>query len=128
MDEQIRDFLGEDQSGRVARGEFLKWAAILGIGTPFVGAGVAHAARSGARVAAPAKGGTIKVGATTAVSIDPPQLIDGPGIGIAQQSGEYLVKVGSDLVVRPWLATSWKPSQGGAVWTISLRKGVTFHS
>jgi peptide/nickel transport system substrate-binding protein len=29
--------------------------------------------------------------------------------------------------VQPRLATSWKKSDGGATWTMQLRKGVTFH-
>jgi peptide/nickel transport system substrate-binding protein len=124
MDEQIRDFVGDYRSGRLARGEFVKWAALLGLGAPFLGSRVARAAGA----AAPTTGGTIRVGANTPVTIEPPQLIDGAGIGIVQQAGEYLVQVGPDLIVRPKLATKWQPSQGFKVWTITLRKGVTFHS
>jgi peptide/nickel transport system substrate-binding protein len=31
-------------------------------------------------------------------------------------------------VLRPRLATSWTPSQGGKVWTVKLRQGVKFHN
>ncbi|HWE63631.1 MAG TPA: ABC transporter substrate-binding protein [Chloroflexota bacterium] len=124
MEEQLRDVIGEYRSGRIARGDFVKWAALLGLGTPFLGSQVARAARG----AAPTTGGTIRVGAGVPVSIEPPQLVDGEGVGIAQQAGDYLVSVGPDLIVRPSLATSWKPSQGFKVWTFALRKGVTFHS
>jgi peptide/nickel transport system substrate-binding protein len=124
MEEQLRDFIGDYRSGRIARGEFVKWAALLGLGAPFLGAQAARAARS----SAPTPGGTIRVGAGIPVTVEPPQLIDGNGIGIAQQAGEYLVSIGPDLIVRPKLATAWQSSQGFTVWTITLRKGVTFHS
>ena len=55
-------------------------------------------------------------------------LTDGVGVAIAQHSGEYLVDVGPDLLPRARLATAWTPSQGGKVWTITVRRGVMFQS
>ena len=101
----------------------MKWAALLGIAVPLLRVPVARAASS-----APVRGGTIKVASGNAISIDPPLLIDGAGIGIAQQFGEYLVDVGPDLIPRPKLATSWTPSQNGLVWTVAIRQGVRFQS
>jgi peptide/nickel transport system substrate-binding protein len=123
MEKQIRDFTEEYKAGRIERSEFLKWAALLGVSIPLLRVPVVRAA-----VAGPVRGGTIKVASGNAVSIDPPLLIDGAGIGIAQQYGEYLVDVGADLVPRPKLATSWTPSQNGLVWTVKVRQGVKFHS
>ena len=39
---------------------------------------------------------------------------------------EPLVKYQADGTVKPWLATSWKPSADGKVWVFTLRDGVTF--
>ena len=44
------------------------------------------------------------------------------------QTGEFLAFDNNQaLQLQPMLATSWKPSKGGAVWTFSLRQGVKFH-
>ncbi len=40
---------------------------------------------------------------------------------------ETLVRLDTDLNEQPGLATSWEPSEGGKVWTFSLREGVIFH-
>ncbi len=112
------------QAGRIGRRDVLKMGALLGLSLPFLDA-------LPARAAAPRairRGGTLRVASTSPTSIEPPLLIDGSGIALVQQACEYLVKVGSDLTPRPLLATSWKPSAGGRVWTFTLRRGVTFHN
>ena len=44
------------------------------------------------------------------------------------QTGEFLVFDNNLLLqLQPMLATSWKPSKGGAVWTFKIRSGVKFH-
>ena len=44
------------------------------------------------------------------------------------QTGEFLTFDNNmALQLQPMLATSWKPSKGGAVWTFNLRQGVKFH-
>ena len=40
--------------------------------------------------------------------------------------GEFLRFSEPNLTLRPVLATSWKPSQGGKRWTFQLRRGVKF--
>lgn len=128
MEDQIREFVGDYRSRRIDRGEFLKWASVLGIGGALAGESLARAPRTWASGgAAPVRGGTLKVGGTVATSIEPPLLVDGTGVAIVQQVGEYLVTV-ENGVVKPHLALSWKPSQGGQVWTFTLRQGVTFQS
>jgi len=41
---------------------------------------------------------------------------------------DRLTTVDDNWKVLPFLATSWKPSAGGKVWTFQLRKGVKFHN
>ena len=74
-------------------------------------------------------GATIRVAIPTpAGAIDPLTISDIGGLALLCQTGEYLVMVGSDLVPRPCLATSWKPNGDCSAWIFSLRpRAWTFH-
>jgi peptide/nickel transport system substrate-binding protein len=60
--------------------------------------------------------------------LDPALVSDGVSFVVTEQIFEGLVKLkpGTTKIV-PSLATSWKLSGGGKVWTFNLRKGVKFH-
>lgn len=81
------------------------------------------------RAAAQGKpGGTIRVGQITpSGAIEPVSVADQGGLLPLQQAGDFLVLDGPDLVLRPMLATSWKPNADGSEWTFTLRPGVKFH-
>ncbi len=67
-------------------------------------------------------------GASDPVIIDGPLVSDGESLRVIDQIFEGLVglKHGSTDVT-PALATSWKASPNGLIWTFQLRKGVKFH-
>ncbi len=44
-----------------------------------------------------------------------------------RQVCDYLTHITPDLTVEPSLATAWTPSEDGKVWTVELRRGVTFN-
>lgn len=119
--------LADHAAGRLSRRGLLKAAA--GLGIMLAGSSLlpraAHA-QSGA-AGAPKRGGTLRVAAPPATTIDPVKLNSPGAIGLVQQVAEYLVYVEPDLSLRPVLATSWEPSDGGRVWTFALRRGVRFH-
>ncbi|WP_027056446.1 ABC transporter substrate-binding protein [Mesorhizobium erdmanii] len=115
--------------GRLSRREFLRHGSLLGLSLPFLGqvtlAAGFGAAPSVAR-ANPQPGATIRIASPTPSG---QVLVSYPGgLLLYQQVAEYLCVDGSDLVLKPCLATSWKPNQDGTVWTFTLRKGVKFHS
>jgi peptide/nickel transport system substrate-binding protein len=60
--------------------------------------------------------------------LDPALVSDGVSFMVTEQIFEGLVKLkpGTTKIV-PSLATSWKLSGGGKLWTFNLRKGVKFH-
>jgi peptide/nickel transport system substrate-binding protein len=85
-------------------------------------------------IAASTAGGASKAGtlvfAGTAdpTYLDPALASDGETFRVTEQMFEGLVKLrpGTTKIV-PALATSWKLSGGGKVWTFNLRKSVKFH-
>ena len=118
--------------GRVSRRELLRHGSVLGMSLPMLES-ISLAAGLGAttmiRPASAAPGGTLKIASgTPSTAIDPVIVPDSYGLAILQQTGEYLVVDGPDLVLRPCLATSWSPNATGAVWTFKIRTGVKFHS
>jgi peptide/nickel transport system substrate-binding protein len=65
--------------------------------------------------------------ASEPTSLDGAVVSDGESLRVIDQITEGLVglKNGTTIIV-PKLATSWKASSGGKVWTFALRKGVRF--
>ena len=127
MKEQMQELSAAYRDGRIGRRDFLRWSAVLGLSVPLLDSPLAEMPR--ARAAGPVRrGGTLKVATAAPATIEPPLLVDGPGIAVVQPVGEYLVWVGNDLIPRPHLATGWAPSEDGKTWTFMLRQGVRFHS
>ena len=117
---------------RVSRRELLRHGSVLGMSLPMLER-ISFAASLGAatmiRPASAAPGGTLKIASgTPSTTIDPVIVPDSYGLAMLQQTGEYLVVDGPDLVLRPCLATSWSPNSTGAVWTFKIRTGVKFHN
>ena len=98
---------------------FLLFAAALG--TALALAGVSYGTSSATTT-------LVFGGASDPVIIDGPLVSDGESLRVIDQIFEGLVglKHGSTDVT-PALATSWKASPNGLIWTFQLRKGVKFH-
>ncbi len=118
--------------GSVSRRDLFRHGGLLGLSLPLIGrlgaaAGLGAAALPSRARAAP--GGVIRVGmGTPSTAIDPVIVPDANGLAMLQQTGEFLVVDGPDLVLRPALATSWSPNKDGSVWTFKIRTGVKFHN
>jgi len=61
-------------------------------------------------------------------TLDPATLSDIYGRTVAQQIYDGLVQFDEALAIRPAIASSWKSSRDGLVWTFHLRRGVKFHN
>jgi len=75
------------------------------------------------------KSGTLVFsGAADPTYLDPALVSDGESFRVTEQMFEGLVRLkpGTTKII-PALATKWKLSGGGKVWTFTLRKGVKFH-
>jgi peptide/nickel transport system substrate-binding protein len=96
---------------------------VAAIGAAFVLAGVAYGTSRSHSAS-----NTFVFGASAdPVLLDPALISDGESLRVTNQIFESLLgfKPGGTTLV-PRLATSWKPSKGGLVWTFNLRKGVKF--
>jgi peptide/nickel transport system substrate-binding protein len=76
----------------------------------------------------PKRGGVLKVAFSSAARrLDPAIHGAGDEWSISQAIFNNLVRVDPKLTVQPELATEWKTSEDGKIWTFNLRKGVKFH-
>lgn len=92
-------------------------------------AGLACLATPGLSLAAsPKRGGTLRVAAGEAKTIEPLRMNNSGAIATVQQVVEYLAWVERDLTLRPVLATGWMTPDGGKSWLFDIRQGVTFHN
>lgn len=134
-------YIDELVAGRLSRRQFMRKGAVIGMSTGLMGAVLAacgnansssSATSSSASTGAPAaatKGGTLRLAMQApAARMNPITISDAGGLCLLGQTGEFLVYDDNlQLHLQPQLATSWKPSQGGKVWTFALRQGVKFH-
>ena len=122
--------------GHISRREFLRRGSIIGLSIPLLGAIVtACGGANSSSTASSGTAGTPKAGATLRIAgvvptgaIKPAQIYDEGGLTMIQQTGEYLsFNDPKTNILKPMLATSWKPNADASVWTFKLRQGVKFN-
>ena len=125
----IDEFLG----GRLTRRDFLRRGTIVGLSLPALGVVLAACGSAGTASTTVSGGARGKPGATILAGIlvptgviDPITVADQGGHIMLSQTGEYLCLADQQLVLRPVLATSWKPNADASAWTFTIRQGVKF--
>jgi peptide/nickel transport system substrate-binding protein len=123
------ELIDEFKGGNLTRRELIKRGSVLGMSLPLLGllTGRAQAAvqptiRRSRKATTLRFGGVIPDG-----SLEPPLLQSLGAIGPTHIPGEQLVFADKNSVLRPQLATSWKPSKSAKSWTFNIRKNVKFH-
>jgi peptide/nickel transport system substrate-binding protein len=124
--------IDEFSGGRLTRRGFLRRGSIVGLSLPALGTVLAACGPGAARTTA-SSGARGKPGATILAgilvptgAIDPITVADVGGHVMLSQTGEYLCLADQQLVLRPVLATSWKPNADASAWTFTIRPGVKF--
>jgi peptide/nickel transport system substrate-binding protein len=109
------------------RRSLLGGAAAFGLAAPFAGSLRGAKAATGA----PVKGGNLKIGMSggeSSDSLDPALLTNYAPTLFVYCWGDTLVNVDVDGTALPNLAESWSSTPDAKVWSLKIRKGVTFHN
>jgi peptide/nickel transport system substrate-binding protein len=101
---------------------------LMAVGAGALAVAAAFAAPSGHTRATPKRGGSLTIARQEdSQSFDKTSVFQNESIWLTEQIMEPLVAATPDgKSVKPWLATSWKVSNGGKRYTFKLRKGVRF--
>jgi peptide/nickel transport system substrate-binding protein len=123
--------IDEFKDGTLSRRELIQRGSLLGMSLPFLGllaGGAETAFAAPKRSVVRRAGGTLRFGGVIPDgSLEPPLLQSLGALAVSHIPGEQLVFADKNSVLRPQLATSWKPSKGAKSWTFTIRQGVKFH-
>jgi peptide/nickel transport system substrate-binding protein len=121
------ELISEWNDGTLTRRELLQRGSALGISLPLLGliGGVPAALAAPARIGG---GGTLRVGAPPiGSSLEPPLLQQLETLAVSHMAGEQLVFADKNSVLRPRLATRWRPLRGARSWEFTIRQNVRYH-
>ena len=127
------NLIDELVASELDRQEFIRRAAMFGLGAGTIGALLRFVGEPDLAFGAPAapakRGGTLRVGnLKPAKAIDPITSNTQAVLAATSITGEYLLFTDPrNNALRPVLATSYKPDKTGKRWTFQIRKGVKFH-
>jgi len=125
--DQERLLLAAIAKDRLGRRDFMKRAAVLGVGA----AAATNFWTGRSRAAEPKRGGHFRVGVgagSTTDSLDPAVYDDSFDLAMGWSFASCLTVIDRHGDLAPDLAESWEASGDAATWTIKLRPGVEFHN
>lgn len=125
-DKYAQWLIGQAQSGRMSRREFLGRTSALGLA---IGAG--SGLFSEALAATPKKGGHMRLGmghGSTTDTLNPSTIENGAQWVAVYGVANTLVELAPNGDLVPALATEWSASDDAKTWTFKLRSDVEFHN
>jgi peptide/nickel transport system substrate-binding protein len=135
----IPDLQSDLRHRRLSRREFLRLATLLGASaaTAYTLAGCAPPTDTpGASIPpTPApppriqRGGTMRIGSEVAQQIDHPARLEWlESANQLRQVAEYLTQTDDHNITHPWLLEDWETDRDVCIWTLHLRRGITFNN
>jgi peptide/nickel transport system substrate-binding protein len=135
----IADLQSDLHHGQLSRREFLRLATLLGASaaaayamagcappTSTLDTGVQPTPSPSPRIR---RGGTLRIGSEIALQIGHPAQLEWlERANQVRQVAEYLTETGPDNITRPWLLERWEPDRDVCIWTLYLRRGITFNN
>lgn len=116
---------------RIDRREFLRTSTLLGlsaaVATRLASEITGEVFLATAQAQTPAMGGHLRVAKRVQEIVDP-ALFSTDAHNQTRHVAEYLTETGFDYITRPALAESWSVSDDLKIWTLNLRKGVTWNN
>ena len=123
----IHDLKKLFEKNQISRREFMRAAAILGLGTT-AATGLVN---SFAVAQEPKRGGNLVIGlqgGSSTDSLDPATFASDVPYMLGNLYGNLLVETTQEGGIAGGLAESWETTDGGTTWAFVLRQGVTFHN
>lgn len=118
------------EARRLDRREFLRTATLLGLSAPaaygIVGRVLGEGALPAARAETPRSGGTVRISMRIPDLRHPHTYSWAYDANVCRQVNEYLTRTGVDNITRPLLLENWEVSDDLRIWTLHLRRGVTW--
>jgi peptide/nickel transport system substrate-binding protein len=129
---KIPELLEDMKAGRLDRREFLRFATLLGlsVGAAYSLSGLVSegALISEARADELPKGGNLRIGMRCQEIKNPHASDFVERTNVIRQVCEYLTITAQDNITRPYLLEKWDVSDDLKTWTLTLRKGIKWHS
>lgn len=120
------------KTGRLDRREFLRFATLLGLSAGaaygIAGLGSDGELTSAAHADDMPKGGTLRLGMRCQEIKNPHASDFVERTNVIRQVCEYLTLTGQDNITHPYLLEKWDVSEDLKTWTLTLRKGIKWHS
>ena len=116
---------------KIGRRVFLRTATLLGVSAPLAYAMAGKI--DGKEFVKPAaaalpQGGTLRIGMSIQDVSSPHTYAWEGQHNVARAVCEYLTLTGHDNITRPYLLENWEASDDLRTWTLTLRKGIKWHS
>ncbi len=121
----------DDQTAKYAAGHINRRAFITRLAATGMAIPAAMTIATRVEAATPSRGGSFVMAmahGSTTDSLDPATYENGFMTNTGFTYGNCLTEVGPDNNLRPELAESYEPRNGGATWAFTLRQGVEFHN
>lgn len=115
-------------NGALSRREFIRYAALLGVGAGVASQMVGLGTISRAFAGTVRRGGTFKISCPVYKLTHPAQTSWLQQSNLMRQVGEYLTYTDHENITHPYLLENWQAAEDLKTWDLNLRKGIMFNN